>query len=310
MPDDQGSPIYVAIIGTDTLLTARPVDWVQLTRACQLAGFDFVAPVSWGEELIAMHLGERMSGSGIGNGESGITGGSAMVAMSCPFVGEALRGNPAVTPVAKTVSPPVACARYLRAAFRPRPVHVTYVGACPGAVHPEVDQEYLPEVLFARMAEAGIDLSALPHHLDAQLPVERARYASLPGGAPNPDWLMARAGARLVEAAPITVDAVAQAFKGEAMLIDLAPGCRCVCARDRFRAAQLEPPRSSGPVVKVGVAVTDEVAPKPQPETPLPAAERDRKASFAENGLSAGEVVQVQAPELPPSALTRALEPW
>jgi hypothetical protein len=145
MPDDQVLPIYVAIIGTDTLLAARPVDWVQLTRACRIAGFDFVAPVTWGEELIASYIGERVSGSDR----------TTMVASSCPFVVEALRGNPPATPALKTVSPPVACARYLRAAFHPRAVHVTYIGACPGAIHAEVDQEYLPEVLFARLAEAG-----------------------------------------------------------------------------------------------------------------------------------------------------------
>ena len=304
MPDDQVLPIYAAIIGTDALLAARPVDWVQLTRACRTAGFDFVAPVSWGEELIASHIGERMSGSGR----------TTMVCSSCPFVVEALRGNPPATPVLKTVSPPIACARYLRAAFHPRPVHVTYVGACPGAIHAEVDQEYIPEVLFARLAEAGIDMAALPHHLDAQLPVERARYASLPGGAPFPDWLRARAGVRVVEAASITVDVVAQSFKDDVALIDIAPSCRCVCARDRWGAERLEPPRSATAVVRPGVPVTDE-KPAPVPPvatestaiTPPANAEKDRRATFAENGLSAGEA---EPPSEVPPSLTTAREPW
>jgi hypothetical protein len=57
MSDDHVTPIMVAILGTDALLAARPVDAIQLTRACLTAGFDFVAPVTWGEELIASRLG-------------------------------------------------------------------------------------------------------------------------------------------------------------------------------------------------------------------------------------------------------------
>jgi hypothetical protein len=177
-----------------------------------------------------------------------------------------------------------------------------------------VDQEYLPEVLFARLAEAGIDMSALPHHLDAQLPVERARYASMPGGAPSPDWLKARAGVRVVEAAPITVDAVAQSLKDDVVLIDIAPSCRCVCARDRWGAARVEPPRSATAVVRPGVPVTDEkpapvplVAAESTPSTPPSSAEKDRRATFTENGLSAGDV---EPPPEVPSSLTMAREPW
>ena len=300
-------PIYVAIIGTDTLLAARPVDWVQLTHACRRAGFDFVAPVSWGEELIASHVGERMA----------VAPRSTMVASSCPFVDEAVRESPPATPVLKTVSPPVACARYLRAAFSARPVHVTYIGACPGAVDAEVDEQFLPEVLFAKLAEAGIDPASLPHHLDAQLPVERARYASLPGGAPNPDWLMVRAGVRLVESAPIAVDAVTKTFDGDAILMDLALSCRCVCARDRWGAAQVEPTRATLPVIKAGVPVTDEPVPTPEVVLPPPAPAKDRRATFAENGLSGGEAEieppPVSLPVPPPAASTLATttrEPW
>jgi hypothetical protein len=297
LTDTQRLPIYVAIIGTDTLLAARPVDWVQLTHACRRAGFDFIAPVSWGEELIASHVGERMA----------IAPRSTMVSSSCPFVDEAMRESPPATPILKTVPPPVACARYLRAAFSTRPVHVTYVGACPGAVHPEVDEHFLPEVLFAKLSEAGIDPAALPHHLDAQLPVERARYASMPGGAPSPDWLMVRAGVRLVESAPIAVDAVTKTFDGDAILMDLAQSCRCVCARDRWGAALVEPPRATESIVKAGVPVTDEPVPTPEVATPAPVSAQERRATFAENGLSAGEVVE--APPVPP-LLTTTREPW
>jgi hypothetical protein len=64
MSDGHVMPIYVAILGTDAILAIRPVDPLQLTRACHAAGFDLVVPVSWGEELIASHLVERMAEAG------------------------------------------------------------------------------------------------------------------------------------------------------------------------------------------------------------------------------------------------------
>jgi len=304
MSDDYVTPIYVAILGTDAVLAARPVEPVQLTRACMTAGFGFVAPVSWGEELIACHLADRMSDAG--------RVAPALVASSCPLVSDQLRRSQARTPVVETVPPPVASARYLRAAFHPRTLHVTYVGACPGAAHPEIDTHCLPDVLFTRLVEAGIDASSQPRHLDEQIPVERARYASTPGGAPASDWLMARTGTRVIEAAPITVDAVAQTHGDDGVLIDLAVACRCTCARDRAAAARLEPARSSRPVVvttAVPVAVSlesDDAGPQPMLAEPA-AEEGNLRATFAENGLSGGE-----AAPLAPVAhrFTTTREPW
>ena len=141
MSEDHVRPIYVAILGTDAVLAARPVDPVQLTRACQLAGFDFVVPVSWGEELIAAHLAGRIAAA---------NGSGSVVAAVCPLAREQLAVTPVETSIVATVSPPIATARYIRAAFRSRPVHVTFVGGCPGARDPEIDVHCLPEALFTR----------------------------------------------------------------------------------------------------------------------------------------------------------------
>jgi hypothetical protein len=306
MSADQARPIYIAILGTDAVLAARPVDPVQLTRACQCAGFDFVAPVSWGEELLAMQVTERLTATN-GNG--------SVVAAICPLVNAQLATTPFQAPVVRTVSPPVATARYLRAAFHPRRVHVTYVGACPGGSHEEIDVHCLPETLFTRLVESGIDVSRQPRHLDGQLPMERARYASVPGGVPEINWLMASTGRRVVDAAPITIDVVAQVHHHEPLLLDLAPACRCVCARDRTAAARLEPPRSPKPVVAAlpaavvdtPASATDETqGPEPsEPSTTEPAGET--RATFAENALSNDEAIP-----LPPVAniLSRVREPW
>src|SRR5688572_20487173 len=269
MSVDHARPIYVAILGTDALLAARPVDAVQLSRACQSAGFDLVVPVSWGEEIIATYVGERLAARGA----------STVVVSACPLVNRQVMSTPVAAPLLQTVPPPIATARYLRAALDRREVHITYVGACPGAASPEIDVHCLPDVLFTRLVEAGIDASRQPRHLDGQVPADRARYASSPGGLPEANWLMARAEMRLVQAAPV---------------IDLAASCRCVCAHDRAAAVRLEPPRSTKPVVgNVHVVVTTELEPVPDQRVPEPqvaAPEGDhRRARFAENGLSAGE---------------------
>lgn len=296
MSEDPVKPIYAAILGTDALLAARPADPIRLTRACQRAGFEFVAPVSWGEELIASHLAEQL-----GDGKQRIIA-------TCPMVSEWLNASAPSTPAISTVPPPVACARYLRAAFHPRPVHITYVGGCPGAHSPEIDVQCLPEALLARFSEAGIDLMHQPLHFDGQLPVDRSRYASTPGGVPAIEWLEQRGSGMVVEAAPITADVVAATRAEESLLIDLSVACRCVCARHRTIAERMEPPRAAEPVVSdLGASVLlDRAEPviAPVERTPAPV---DRRARFAENGLSEGEALSI--PDVAQSfSLVR--EPW
>lgn len=310
MSHDLDAPIRAAILGTDALLASRPADPVQVTHACQRLGFDLVVPVAWGEELIATFTAERMGADGPG----------AAVISSCPFVDEELRDLSARPFTIRTISPPVACARYLRAAFQPRAVHVTYVGACPGAASAEVDEQLLPDVLFARLVDQGIDLARQPRHFDGQLPPGRARYASLPGGAPEPAWLRQAADAMLVEAAPATALAVAVEHLQDHVVIDLGPACGCACARDRFGAAQLEPPRATTPVVlNIGVPMIEERgAPVEREIRALPAIERggvtrldhparDARVTFAENGFSS---VEAEAPARLTEELTDAVEPW
>lgn len=322
MPDEDAMLMQVVILGTDALIAARPAEPVQLWLACQSLGYDFVAPVTWGEELIASWLAGRMVE----------LGSRSAVAASCPLVDDRLEAWTVQPPVLRTVAPPVACARYVRAAFHPRQVHMTYVGACPGAETGEIDAHLMPDVLFARFIEAGVNLAGQPRHFDGQIPPDRARYASLPGGAPAADWLAHR-GVRLVEAAPRTVNTVAHAGH-EPVMIDLATSCHCACARNRIEAARLEPPRTFVPVVmNLRVPVSDhdvtEPEPAPEPETVLaatstiereqpPILSREHRATFAENGLSAGEADPLpvsldESDPLPlqlPHSMSSSLEPW
>jgi hypothetical protein len=252
MPDPEQRVVRAVILGNDALLAARPAAPLQLLNACARAGFDFVAPVSWGEELLAMRAGKWV-------GQHSPV--SAIVA-HCPYVAEALRATTPTDAVCLTgVAPPVAAARYLRAVFAPRPLHIVYSGACPGASGPDIDEVLLPDVLLARFADARIVVSEQPAELDSRLPPERARHASLPGGAPAPAWLGAVIGATALEVAPVTLAAAPRAAAADAVVLDLHAACRCACAEDRPDVARLEPPRAPKPVVVEAVAVDLEDGP-------------------------------------------------
>ena len=328
--------LRVIILGTDALLEARPATPIQLARACLKAGYDFVAPVSWGEELLATRIIESVKD---------IAPPSSLI-VHCPFVAEALREQNEVLPMMwRAAAPPVVAARYVRAAFAPRTLHVTYAGHCPGASAPDLDACMLPQVLFGLLLEMGIDPDEEPKYFEEMLPPDRSRYASLPGGVPDPALLHDSAGARLREAAAATLRAVALAFESsEPVVIDLEAASGCVCARDRFAASQLEPPRSPTPVVTSGLDVDlahyrsprepmlrrEVLAPNapsapatpapqsmpPSPRPQPPASEPRRAAPEAAGDTHASSIAsrqrneQESSEQWPPADLVATLEPW
>ncbi len=288
-------PIHAAILGNDTVLAARPAEPIQLARACLLAGFDLVAPVSWGEELLALHVTELVERRCP----------PAVVVSTCPFVAETLRRKPPVTPCIVSVSPPVAAARFLREMLADRRVEITYVGSCPGAASDEIDEVLVPDVLLMRLAEAGLDLEHLPRHLDGHLPPERSRHASNPGGIPHPRWMAERNGAIVLEATPSTLDAVASIPSDTTLVLDLEQACGCACARDRMALAQMDPPRSDLPIVAMtktrlsdagiladsGVVILDE-----NPVVAIGMQMHSPRATFLARGLTGTDVPETTLP--------------
>lgn len=241
------SPVRVVILGNDAMLAARPAQPLQLVRACQRVGFDLVAPVSWGEELLAEHVADEVRRRGD----------RAAIVAHCPLVADAMRvEEQRRVPCVTAVSPPRATARYVRAALAGLTVRVTYVGACPGArLGGEIDESVAPEDFLGRLLDWGIVLDEQAAHLEGQLPPERARHASLPGGVPDAAWLAATVGAELCEAAPATIGAIASADAPDPLVLDLEAACGCVCARDRFTHSRLDPPRAQAPVVRAARAL-------------------------------------------------------
>ncbi|HXY31697.1 MAG TPA: [Fe-Fe] hydrogenase large subunit C-terminal domain-containing protein, partial [Gemmatimonadaceae bacterium] len=260
----------VVILGSDALVVCLPATPTQLANACFAAGFHGVFPASWGDELVAagcVKALEQRSGPAI--------------QCSCPLVLEQLRGVRSLHRyMVPLVSPPVATARYLRAMCEQAPLHITYVGDCPGADDPTIDRRMSPRELQALFEERGIVPSAQRPDLGDNPPRDRRRYYSLPGGVPAPEWLGTDWPKRVLvdtDASEALAELAHRAHGRENALIDLAPqlGCACsgagpgVAAVDGRRSVTaLEPPRARSDILDPKLAVEVFAAPVGEPPGP------------------------------------------
>jgi hypothetical protein len=244
MPD-AGTPFI--ILGADAVLAALPASPVQLAHACQALGFELAAPATWGDELIAESCLQQLAGYEH----------ATAVMCSCPLVTERLtRASTMLEPFMLIfTSPPVATARYLRAAYEGQTLHITYVGACPGADDDSIDARLRPAELLEAFVERGIELSAQPNCFDALVPLDRRRFYSLPGGAPARDQLERNAHRSLFEldGEDVVLELTQRLIEQAPALLDLAVPLGCACAgagehalRGKPRAGllKLEPPRA------------------------------------------------------------------
>ena len=251
-------PPSVVILGSDALLAALPATPTQLANACYAAAYEGVFPASWGDELVAAgclkdletHLGPA-------------------ILCTCPLVSEQLRGVAALQRYQMhLVSPPVAAARYLRALCDDAPLRITYVGECPGAEDPAIDERIAPAEFLRRLAERGIlPLSQRPD-LGSNVPRDRRRFYSLPGGAPTPEWLAADWPKRSLvdtDAGGALADLAHSPLARESTLIDFAPQLGCACsgavggiagADARKAVIGLEPPRARQEVLDPDLKIT------------------------------------------------------
>lgn len=240
------------ILGTDAVLAAAPATPVQLAHACLAAGFHTVIPVSWGDELIASRVIDRLRNDDV-----------PLVQCSCPYVARRLATHSdAIAPMlASFVSPPVATAQYLRAAYGASRPHITYAGGCPSASNDNIDVWLSVDELMSTLAERGVSASTQPTEFDSVIPPDRRRYFSEPGGVPSRYALrQLPTPVDLVELLgdDIVVDLAQQLLSSSRALVDLALplGCRCSGATGsvsaeaaRARVREQEPPRALSPVV-------------------------------------------------------------
>lgn len=245
------------VLGTDTVMAATPATAVQLSHACLAAGFDAVIPASWGDELVAARVLERVQRSE-----------GPVVQCSCPRVLERLGTNgDAIEPMLIcTVSPAAAAAEYLRAIYAPVQPTITFAGGCPGGASDGIDHWLSPAQLFAYLAGRGVAATMQPTEFE-RLPPDRRRHHSEPGGMPS------RAALRQLDASMRCIEIDASDFvmavgqhllSSDRVLVDLAPalGCACAGAVDgasvvaaRARVREHEPPRAPSPIVDHAVPV-------------------------------------------------------
>ena len=265
----------IVILGADALLAALPATPVQLAHACVLAGYQSVVPASWGDELIAAASLRDLREHGQ----------LPAIQCSCPYVAHRLLavGTDLRPFLVSLVAPPVALARYLRAAQAPGRLRITYVGRCPGAADASIDARLTPEELLAMLGDRQIALEEQPLVYDSVLPPDRRRYRSQPGGLPTPEMLWSasdtaqHAPRTLVElyGDDLPVELAQHLLSGKPVLIDCATKLGCVCsgaapgvdaAEARARIVALEPPRSPRPIIDENLLIDTAL--------PLPASPR------------------------------------
>jgi len=243
----------VAIIGNDAVLAAAPATPVQVAHACLRRGFTVAVPASWGDELVAAEAVRRLASRERG----------PAVMCVCPFVrSRLLAPGPDLAPfLVSLVSPPVATARYLRAAYGEHGVHITYIGGCPSADDPSIDERLTPDAFLADLADQGIALSEQPLVFDSIVPPDRRRWCSLPGGAPTAEILWGDNDARAlveIDRDDVSTDLAQHIITHEHVLLDLAPSLGCVCSgaigslpsrSARSAVTAVEPPRALKPVI-------------------------------------------------------------
>lgn len=243
----------VAIIGNDAVLDAAPATPVQLAHACLRRGFTVAVPASWGDELVASETVRRLASRERG----------PAVMCVCPFVrSRLLAPGPDLVPfLVSLVAPPVATARYLRAAYGEHGVHITYIGGCPSAEDPSIDERLTPDAFLADLADHGIALAEQPLVFDSIVPPDRRRWCSLPGGTPTAEALWSDSDMRTlveIDRGDVSTDLAQHIITHEHALLDLAPALGCVCSgaigSSPVRAARaavtaVEPPRAPKPVV-------------------------------------------------------------
>lgn len=265
-----GTPSFV-VLGADAYLAARPATPIQLSHACQAAGFDVAIPATWGDEVIALDCARRLATRTM----------PGAVFCACERVRERLLApGPELSAfLVSSVAPPVATARYLRELYGNAPLDITYVGDCPSGQDSVIDRQIAPSVFLADLAERGIILVHEPVVFQSVFAPDRRRCFSQPGGLPTDDVLLGQSVAAHAAglADPVipraAVELTAQDYVadlaqylvlGDPVLLDLGPQLGCVCCgavakvppvRSRGGVVALEPPRSPSAVVETELAV-------------------------------------------------------
>jgi hypothetical protein len=259
------------ILGADAVLAAKPATPVQLAHACLAAGFHAAIPATWGDELVAARVLDKLRDAQ-----------GPCVQCCCPLVMHRLASHAeSITGMLLTViAPPVATARYLRALYAPTRIRLTFAGSCPSATDDSIDESMTPERFFRALAEQGIVVTQQPTEFDSILPPDRRRFHSEPGGVPTRaalGTLPTPVEFHELRGPDFITELAQHLLSTSRLLLDVAPALGCACsgvltrvrpemARDRVR--ELEPPRAMAPVVDHALSVSLEASLQDTLESP------------------------------------------
>ena len=199
-----------------------------------------VVPPSWGDELVAVALLERLAG----------TTERQIIACSCPLVSGIVRhADRSGAPSVVVVAPPVAAARYVRLTYG-EDVLITYVGDCPAASAPEIHARFSPAGFFASLERDGITLESQSDSIPDGESERWRRHKSVPGGLPALRWLGRPPTERVMREADEHEQLLGPPVATQScVLVDLSRAAGCVCGGHRETIADGEPLRSTTPIV-------------------------------------------------------------
>jgi hypothetical protein len=248
----------ILILGPDAVVAANPATAVQLVHACHRWGFSTVVPSSWGDELLAGEVIKRCS----------TRDNRPAIQCSCPRVAERLGPNAAKLDdfVFWLTTPPVAAAQYIRAHASGADVHITYAGACPGAVDASIDERITPTELLMAISARGIDIAAQPTVFEDIIPPDRRRHLSASAGTPDVQRLWEASAFRVSQPSDVDISiGVAQLLLSEdRVLVDMTRQVGCVCRADQLTADSVAVLRAPSPIVREGVVDVGRSAPVTQ----------------------------------------------
>ena len=245
----------ILILGPDAVAAAAPATAVQLVHACHRWGFSSVVPSSWGDELLAGEVIKRCTAR-----EN-----RPAIQCSCPRIADRLGAHAAKIDdsVFWLATPPVAAAQYIRAHAKSADVHITYAGACPGAIDSSIDDRMSPTELLMAISTRGIDIAAQPMVFENIIPPDRRRHFSTAAGMPEPQRLWEAAAFRISQPSDIDLSiGVAQLLlSDERILIDMTAQVGCVCRADLVTIDSTATLRAPSPVVREGIIEVSRSAP-------------------------------------------------
>jgi hypothetical protein len=198
-------------------------------------------------------------------------------------------------------APPVAAARYVRAAYGDS-VLITYVGDCPSGSDPAIDARFSPAGFLASLHRQGISMEDQPREAVVAEADRWRRYQSTPGGVPALRYLARPPVNRVLRDGDERSLTYALPASRSNMVVDFSIAANCVCSGAGMSIDDDEPPRSRTRIVVAPNGL--DLGPAPSPPRVRPTL-RSRSATDLDPQAEASQAGVAEAAVDPVPAVTR-----